>query len=201
MTDVWSEITAYLTSEGMRNALEGLAVFILGFFLARAFRGAFRRLSRRRLSPQHALVAEKFLYYFLVVIVALTALHAAGADPSVLLGAAGILTLALGFASQTTVSNLISGLFLVGEQTFKIGDLITVGNKTGLVTSIDLLSVKLRTFDNLLVRLPNEMLLKAEITNLTHHPIRRLDLDISVAYKESIDRVRERRCRPRDRPW
>lgn len=191
ITDIWRIIAGFFDSPALLNTVRGLAVFLVGVALARFARGLFRRLVSPKLSAQHALVVEKATYYALILFCALVALDASGVDPSVLLGAAGILTLALGFASQTTVSNLISGLFLVGEQTFKIGDVIKAGNQTGVVTSIDLLSVKLRTFNNLFVRLPNESLLKSEITNLTHHPIRRLDLTIGVAYKENVDRVRD----------
>jgi hypothetical protein len=60
---------------------------------------------------------------------------------------------------------------------------------TGVVLSVDLLSVKLRTFDNKLVRIPNENLIKTELTNITHFPIRRLDITVGVAYKENIAQV------------
>ena len=66
-----------------------------------------------------------------------------------------------------------------------------MGNTTGEVLSIDLLSVKLRTFDNLFVRIPNESLIKSEVTNLTRFPIRRFDLLLGVAYKEKISLVRD----------
>jgi len=112
-------------------------------------------------------------------------------DLSILLGAAGILTVAIGFASQTSASNIISGLFLLGEKPFGVGDIVKVGTTTGEVIAIDLLSVKLRTFDNLFVRIPNETMIKAEITNLRRFPIRRFDLQVGVAYKEDLDRVRE----------
>jgi len=86
---------------------------------------------------------------------------------------------------------LISGLFLIAERPFAIGDIIKVGDRTGEVLSIDLLSVKMRTFDNLYVRLPNESMIKSEVINLTKFPIRRIDLQIGVAYKENIAKVRD----------
>lgn len=61
----------------------------------------------------------------------------------------------------------------------------------GEVLSIDLLSVKLRTFDNLFVRIPNESLIKSQVTNMTRFPIRRFDLLVGVAYKKDIGKVRE----------
>ena len=76
------------------------------------------------------------------------------------------------FASQTSVSNIISGIFLISEQPFQVGDLIKVGETKGVVLSIDLLSIKLRTFDNQLVRIPNENLIKNELSNITRFPIR-----------------------------
>jgi len=103
-----------------------------------------------------------------------------------LLGAAGILTVAPGFASQTSASNLVSGLFMIAEHPFGVGDTIRLGSIAGEVPSIDLLSVNLRTPDNLYVRIPNETMIKSEITNLTRFPIRRLDLEIGVAYKENL---------------
>jgi small-conductance mechanosensitive channel len=84
---------------------------------------------------------------------------------------------------------VISGLFLIGERAFVVGDTIKLGNTVGEVLSIDLLSVKLRTPDNLFVRVPNETLIKAEIVNLTRFPLRRLDLLIGVDYKEDMAKV------------
>ena len=112
-------------------------------------------------------------------------------DLSVFLGAAGILTVAVGFASQTSVSNMISGLFLLVDKPFVIGDVVKIGDTVGVVYSIELLSTKIRTFQNGLVRIPNEVLFKSEVLNSTAFPIRRLDITVGVAYKENIDRVRE----------
>ena len=70
-----------------------------------------------------------------------------------------------------------------------MGDIIRVGSTTGEVLSIDLLSLKLRTFDNLYVRIPNESLIKSEVTTLTKFPIRRFDLMVGVAYKEDLEKV------------
>lgn len=118
------------------------------------------------------------------------ALRTLGIDLSVLLGAAGILTVALGFASQTSASNLISGLFLLAERPFLVGDIIKVDGTTGEVLSIDLLSVRLRSFDNLMVRIPNESMLKSKVINLTHFPIRRMDFFFTLAHEVQVEEVR-----------
>jgi small-conductance mechanosensitive channel len=98
---------------------------------------------------------------------------------------------AVGFAAQTSVSNVISGLFLRIDRPFLVGDVIEVAGLKGEVLSIDFLSCKFRTFDNILVRVPNETMVKSDIKNLTFFPIRRIDFKIGVSYKENMKRVHE----------
>jgi small-conductance mechanosensitive channel len=131
------------------------------------------------------------VFYTLLALFSLSALKHVGIDLTILLGAAGIFTVAIGFASQTSASNLISGLFLMVERPFSIGDVIKVNEILGEVISIDLLSVKLRTFDNLFVRIPNESMIKSAVTTMTKYPIRRADLKLGIAYKEDIENVRD----------
>jgi small-conductance mechanosensitive channel len=88
------------------------------------------------------------------------------------------------------VSNIISGFFLIAEKPFEVDDVIQVGDTVGRVLSIDTLSVKLRTLDNRFVRIPNETIVKSQVTTITRYPIRRVELDIGVAYKEDIGHVR-----------
>lgn len=131
------------------------------------------------------------MYYGVLGLFVATALQQVGVDLTVLVGAAGILSVAIGFAAQTSASNIISGLFLLGERPFVLGDVIEIEGEKGEVVGIDLLSVKLRTFANVLVRVPNETLLKANLRNLTHFPIRRFDLRLRVPYEADLARVRE----------
>jgi len=144
-----------------------------------------------RYNPQKGLIAGKVVFWPLVLIIAVSVLRELGFSLAPLLGAAGILGVAIGFASQTSVSNVISGFFLLGEEPFKVGDTIQVGDVEGVVLTIDMLSVKIRTFDNRMVRIPNEALVKSQFTNVTYFPIRRVDIAVGVARKEDIGRVRQ----------
>jgi small-conductance mechanosensitive channel len=137
------------------------------------------------------MIVRRLVFYGIFGLVVASAMHQLGFKLGVLLGAAGILTVAIGFASQTSASNLISGLFLIAERPFVVGDVVTIGTTTGEVLSVDLLSVKLRTFDNLLVRIPNETLIKTELRNLTRFPIRRVDTMLSISYREDLRRVED----------
>jgi small-conductance mechanosensitive channel len=148
------------------------------------------RATRRRISEHSGILVRKLVVYVGYVVLVMMVLNQLGFKLTALLGAAGIAGIAIGFAAQTSVSNVISGIFLLSEKPFQVGDLITVGGTTGVVMSIDLLSIKLRKLDNLFVRIPNETIIKTELINITRFPIRRMDIDIGVAYKEDVGKVR-----------
>jgi len=185
------QLLHWLQSEQASHLLKATILLLAGFVIAGLASRAIGRILIKNFSQHHVVLFKRLVYWLLLALFIASALKQLGFSLSVLLGAAGVLSVALGFASQTSASNLISGLFLIGEQPFQLGDTIKVGNTTGEVLSIDLLSVKLRTFDNLYVRIPNESLIKSEMTNLTRFPIRRFDLLIGVAYKENISQVRQ----------
>lgn len=191
MTDWWSNLMNVMSSDRVFILLRALTIAAIGFVVARAASAALLRVMGKFLDAQQRMIVSRAAYYVLLGLFLVSALHELGFSLSILVGAAGILSVAVGFASQTSASNLISGLFLIVERPFSVGDVITLGNTTGEVLSIDLLSVKLRTFDNLYVRIPNETVIKSEVTTLTKFPIRRFDLQLGVAYKEDIGKVRD----------
>ncbi|MDQ2076997.1 mechanosensitive ion channel family protein [Marinimicrobium sp. ABcell2] len=177
--------------EPLIHLIQAAMLVLAGFVVASVVARASYKIMIKHLSAHHSSLFKRLLYWLILALFLASALHQMGFSLGVLLGAAGVLSVAIGFASQTSASNLISGLFLVGEKPFQLGDFIKVGETIGEVLSIDLLSVKLRTFDNLYVRIPNESLIKTEVTNLTRFPIRRFDMQVGVAYRENIARVRE----------
>lgn len=170
--------------------LRATGTLLVGWFLASLLSRLAVRATVRLLDAQQTMLLRRFVFYGLLGGALLSAMHALGFNPAVLVGTAGVITVAIGFASQTSASNIISGLFLVGERSFVVGDRIRVGETMGEVLSIDMLSVKLRTLDNLYVRIPNETMLKSEVTNIGRFPIRRFVLTLGVAYHSDLDQVR-----------
>ncbi len=170
---------------------QALLILLIGLTVARLVARMVSRGLAKRLGIHQSTLVQRVVFYLLAGLIVASALHQMGFKLGVLLGAAGILTVAIGFASQTSASNLISGLFLLAERPFQIGDVIRVADNTGEVLAVDLLSVKLRTFDNLFVRIPNETIIKSQVTNFSRFPIRRYDLQLGVAYKENLTRVRQ----------
>jgi small-conductance mechanosensitive channel len=190
MEDLWTTLSGYVTTERAVSYMQAALLVIVGYFVARIVRSTISKVLSHAATHQK-LIFRRFGFYITFGIFVASALVEVGFDVRVLLGTAGILTVAIGFAAQTSASNFISGLFLLGEKPFSIGDIIRIGGTTGEVLAIDLMSVKIRTFDNLYVRVPNEQLVKSEITNLTRFPIRRVDILLSIAYKDDMRKAIE----------
>ena len=184
-------LSEILTPDRMLGLLRAVLVLAVGVALSRIVSNGIARAVRNRFSGQEAMLVKRLSYYALLALVLAATLNQLGFKLGVLLGAAGVLSVAIGFASQTSASNIISGLFLLAERPFVVGDQLDIDGKIGVVLSVDLLSVKLRMFDNVMMRVPNEHLIKSTVLNRTRFPIRRLDIAVGVAYKENTEKVRE----------
>ena len=171
--------------------IKSIALFVVGYFLASMGSKFTNKACQKYATPQQCLLVRKSVFFLILFLFLVTALQQLGFNLSVLLGSAGIATAAVGFASKTTISNMISGVFLIIEKSFSVGDQIKVKGITGKVSSIDLLSVKLITPDNTLVRIPNETMLNTEVTNLTKFPKRRLDISIGIAYEQDFKKAHD----------
>ena len=148
-----------------------------------------KRSITHRLSKQSRMIVNRIIVYAGYVLLSFMVLKELNFDITALFGAAGVVGIVIGIASQTSIGNIISGFFLVSEKSFELGDIVRIGDKSGTVYSIDLLSIKIRTYDNLLLRIPNQTVISTELINVTRFPIRRLDIMVGVAYKEDLRKV------------
>lgn len=194
MRSYYESLKSFFAAEATPDRIFGLVSFLVVIAVIFAFFGAARRLARRltrdKCSQQVQYLTDKAIHYAGIVIVVMTIFNKLGINFSALLGAAGIVGVAVGFAAQTSVSNVISGLFVMSERAFKLGDVLQVDSVVGVVEAFDLLSVRLRTFDNQLVRIPNETVIKANLVNVTYYPYRRFSLTVGVAYGVDLERVK-----------
>jgi small-conductance mechanosensitive channel len=187
-------LAAVSVSEAFQNItanriVVGILIAVAGYVALRFIAALTGHLARRRFAQQARMLLQKLILYVGSIVLLLVVLGHMGVDLTALLGAAGIAGIAFGFASQTSLSNIISGLFLISEKPFAVGDWIQVGEMDGYVLSIDLLSVKIRKHNNEYVRIPNETLLKSDVVNISRFPVRRYDFTVGVAYKENAERV------------
>ncbi|MCF7913924.1 MAG: mechanosensitive ion channel family protein [Spirochaetaceae bacterium] len=181
----------YFTIEFLHETIQIVLILVIGFLFVRLLNFVVRRSITRNASDQAKAIFHKIITYGGWALITLLVLSELGLRLSALLGAAGVVGIAVGIASQKSLGNIISGFFLMSDKTFEVGDVISVGTKTGVVHSLDLLSIKLRTFDNTLIRIPNDSIISTEITNITRFPIRRMDFKLQVAYKESLPKVKQ----------
>lgn len=187
--DILSFIESHISEARLFLMIRIILILGIGFPVLYILRRSLSKYVTMHSSAHYGLLAGKLVFYIGSVLLLIMVLHDLGFSLTPLLGAAGILGIAIGFASQTTVSNIISGFFLFGEKSFEVGDVVNVKGNIGIVLSIDTLSVKIRMFDNRFLRVPNETMIKSEFINITRFPIRRVDCNISVAYKEDLQRV------------
>ena len=188
---MFDQLAALPWPEMLSRALRVCVLLGVGLPLLHLLSRLVGRMLKGQVSDQARMLTTKAIVYVGTALLIAMSLQELNFKLGTILGAAGIVGVAVGFASQTSLSNIISGAFLIWEKPFEVGDLIRVGETLGVVAEVDLLSVKLRTLDNTLVRIPNENLLKSQVTNVTHFPIRRIDIAVGVAYKEDVRRVTE----------
>jgi small conductance mechanosensitive channel len=101
-----------------------------------------------------------------------------------ILGAAG---LAVGLALQGSLSNFAGGVLILIFKPFKVGDYISAQGEEGVVEAIDVFCTFLTTLDNRRIILPNGPLASEKIKNITHEPLRRVDLSVGISYNASVD--------------
>ena len=111
MNELWADIVNFFISDKMWSISRAFILIIVGAIVAKLASTAVIKIAGNKTDQHRASLLKRSTYYIILVLFMVSALNELGFDLSVLLGAAGILTVAIGFASQTSASNLISGLF------------------------------------------------------------------------------------------
>ena len=175
---IWARITVF-----MPTLLFALAIFIAGIIVANLMLKASKKgLEKSKLDASahgFLLAIIKVALYLVVIVSALSSLGADLSSVVTIIGAAG---LAVGLALQNSLSNVAGGFIILFTKPFKKGDYIDSCGVSGLVEEISILSTTLKTLDNKVVRIPNGMLSSSTIVNYNDEPLRRLDVEIPIAY-------------------
>lgn len=128
------------------------------------------------------------IIYVLGFLIALTSL---GIDIGPLLAAVGAAGFIIGFALQKTLSNFASGLMILVNRPFDVGDVVEAGGVTGTVAEMNLVSTTFKSFDNQKIIVPNNEIWDSVITNVTANTTRRVDLVFGCGYEDDVDRVEQ----------
>jgi len=130
----------------------------------------------------------RWVFLFLVLVIALDRLGVDTTSFIAVLGAAG---LAVGLALKDSLQNFASGVMLIIFRPFKTGDFVEAGGITGIVEEIRIFSTLMRSLDNCELIVPNGDIFNGPITNFTARDTRRIDLVIGVSYGDDLRKARE----------
>lgn len=176
----------------MMDIAGGIAVLVIGLLLASLIaRWASRLLNKSgRLGPSVAGLLSSLIKYTLWVLVGVTVLTQFGVETTSIIAALGGMALAVGLALQGTLSNVASGVMILVQKPFKVGETISVGSILATVQEIGVFTTELKQPDGLFVMMPNNELWNQPIINFNRHPVRRFELVVGIGYNDSMEQAR-----------
>ena len=192
--DLFTEISIGKFRFSLLSIMVGIGLFFIGLFatkwLQRWLDG--NVLARSKLDTGVRNSVSTGLGYVGVAIACLIGISAAGIDLSSLALVAGALSLGIGFGLQNIVSNFVSGLILLVERPFKVGDWVITGTTEGFVRRISVRATEIETFQHQSIIVPNSELINASVGNWMHkNRLGRTEVAIGVSYDSDPRRVME----------
>ena len=174
------------------DLITALVVFVLTLIVAGWVRRlVFNALQRREVERKVAQLLAKITRWTVIIFGIITALQQVDFNVTAFITGLGVMGLALGFALQAVTQNFVSGLLLLLQRPFEIGDLIEVEDFIGWVEEIDLRATRLKTLDGQDVLIPNSEVFTNPLTNHTHAPLQRVELGVGVAYDSDLEKAAE----------
>lgn len=194
-------VSAYRLPRGLHEATLSILATILLFSWARAGLRTARIVLELVASNHHRfeIVQERTIPLFdmtikmlLVGLAAYIFLLIWGINPTAWLASAGVIGIAVGFAAKDTLANLFSGISIIADAPYKIGDYIVLDTgERGKVTHLGMRSTRLLTLDDVEVTVPNAVIANAKIINESGGPWvkHRIRVPVGVAYGSDVDEV------------
>jgi len=174
--------------------VKAILVVIITLIIASYFIKVLRRLITRKL-PQEDKVKFTSLFsyikWFLYVVILLLTFHNMGVDVTAIFAASAALLIGVGLALQTLFQDIISGIFILVDQSVHVGDIIELDGKVGRVEDIKLRTTRAVTIDNKVLVIPNHLYLTNTLYNWTENgTITRENVEVGVAYGSDTELVK-----------
>ena len=191
---LWTDFHGYLRSlqVPIRRALLAIMIFLAISYVLHWLRDAFlwRLFKHVHLNKTTENSANTVLGYLSILIAGLIALSVLGVNLKSLGLLVSALSVGLGFGLQHVVNNFISGILILFERPFRIGDWIVIKDKEGIVRKINIRSTELETFDKALIIIPNADIISGDLTNWTLTDSQgRLTITVGVGYDSDLEKV------------
>jgi potassium efflux system protein len=172
--------------------LFGILLFLVGLVVTRWFQrwldGSVMARGRMDAGVRNSI--KTGVGYLGVAVAGLIGISAAGIDLSSLALVAGALSLGIGFGLQNIVSNFVSGLILLAERPFKVGDWVSTSSTEGFVKKISVRATEIETFNRQSIIVPNSELINSPVGNWTHrNKLGRVDVPVGVSYDSDPRRL------------
>lgn len=164
-------------------------IFIIIFLIAKIIIINLRRSLKDNLKASQLRIILKLVNFAGVIIALVIALPILGVSPTGILVAGGIVGLVLAFATQSVITNFISGLFLFMERPIKIGDGVNLDGKGGTVEDVRIFSTIIRGYDGYTYRIPNEKVFTDTITNYSTTSVRRFEYALGIRYSDDATKA------------
>jgi small conductance mechanosensitive channel len=178
--------------EFLPNLLSALGILFLFWLVYRATRAGLSAILRRAGFHEtlvHMLVDN--VYRVVLIIFGLVmAADQVGIDVGAALAGIGVAGIAIGFAAQDSLANMIAGFLIFWDKPFQVGDWVTVSDQYGQVSSITMRTTRIRTNNNTYVVIPNKNIIDQVLVNHSKHGETRIEIPVGIAYKESIPDAR-----------
>ncbi len=173
------------------DLLGAIIILIVGLWLAGLIsKLVAKALERAKIGKEVVTFAHSFVKNGIKVLVFVAAIGTLGFNIASLITALGAATVAIGLALQDSLKNIASGVMILINKPFKVGDFLESNGLQGTVTRIDIASTHLLTLDNKEIIIPNSNLSSSNIINFSSQETRRVDLSYNVAYSSDIDFVK-----------
>ena len=172
------------------NVLLALAIVFIGLKLLRTLNKFLKKALLDKFDPSVTRFIASLVVNILKILLFITALGIVGVETTsflALIGAAGI---ALGAALAGTLQNFASGVLIILNHPYKVGDVVEIADVKGTVDEIEIFNTILKTPDNNTKIIPNKIVLDGIITNHSEEPLRRVDMVIGVGYGADLNQVK-----------
>lgn len=176
---------------GIPNLIAALVIFVISLYAAALIRRVIQKaLQEKNSNPQAVLLVSSLSYWTVLLLGLIVALEQVGFNLTAFLAGLGIAGFTIGFALQDVSKNFVSGILMLIQQPFSIGDAVEIGGISGIVLKVDLRSTEIRAFDGRLILIPNADVYTKPITNYSRTDWRRVEIKIGVAYNTDMEHAR-----------
>lgn len=173
------------------DLLLAIALLVLAYFILKiSFNTISKRLSKEDSGKLKSIYA--FIKWFVYSGIIIATIHSVGVNLTALFAASTALLIGVGLALQTFFQDIISGIFIILDQSVHVGDLIELDGKVGRVEEIKLRTTRAVTIDNKVLVIPNHLYLTKTLFNWTQNgTTTREDISVGVAYGSDVQLVKK----------